>query len=444
MTGNERDLEQEVARELHRRAEAATSVSGLAGAAKQRAHTIRRRRYLAAGALTAVALAVAVPTALSIGGTPRTAPLPATTPTTSPTAPTPDATTPAAPTTPPATVPAPPPSSDPSVPPPTSDEPPPPSGVGGTTSLSLDGLSTGPLPSIAYVDGTRFRPPGGNETDLPQGYANPVAYGSAVYAMSWIDDAVAILRPGDDPVTIPGMGPIVSSDGGSIGWYEAAGTLTVFTSPGEGTVPLESDVPAGQRLEPIGFLGPRDVISNVSTDEELWAGARRDTFADGEVQGTSTTPPWDLISMVAVSQSAQLVAGFSSITDSGSCSAVYPADGDTPLWETCDYSFDRFSPDGRYLIGGPAYRDGIGNAFTVVVDAQTGDLVHRFDAELGWITGAAFEDNDHLLINFNVPGGTEIHSALIRCGVDGSCELATEVATTTDEAETSYAFGAQP
>jgi len=135
-------------------------------------------------------------------------------------------------------------------------------------------------------------------------------------------------------------------------------------------------------------------------------------------------------------------AGTTSVSDTGSCSAVLDKT-DTEIWKTCDYSFGSFSPNGKYLLAGPAYRDGSGDGSlaviypalkssdpaSIVVDLKTADgaLVYQ----------ATWEDSSHVLAV--VFKGDEW--AVVRIGMDGSRELALPVIQGTGDFISPYTLG---
>ncbi|SEE67141.1 hypothetical protein [Jiangella alba] len=440
------DLENTLAAELRRRSGEVAGADGMAGRARRHARVVRRRRAIAVAGVTAVALAVAVPAALSLRPVPQTAPDPAHSPTTSQTpAPTPSETPSPDPTTPP---PSTPPSSPPAVPPVETDEPQQPEQpvAGGTTELVLDGMPTGAPPAISWVFETTFYTEDGRELPIPEDMFFPFAIrdGAIGQLPGTTEGRLPDIGNSDATGAVvgrePGNGPVLSYDGFLLAEYLPAEDIVwAGQADGGGTGPGGRDVPPDQQLDPVGFLDDYALVSNVSTDEELWAGVRIDSFAPGEPT-PPITPPWDIVEVTAVSQPAGLVVGFTEIRDDGTCSAVYEADADEPLWSTCEYSFDHFSPDGRYLVGADDYRDGEGNASMVVVEARTGAVVHTYD---GWYIGAAtFEDDDHVLLSVRLVDDAERQVALVRCDLTGACELATP-AVRVDQYSDAYGFGLQ-
>lgn len=440
------EFESRIADELRARAQHVEGMPGasgpsLADGARSRAATIRTRRYVAAGAVAAVAIGIGVPAALSLGGTPHTAPLPAGTPTslepTTP-APTPTAPDPTTPSTPPPSDPPTEPATEPATDP--ADPPPP---RGGTTTLTLDGLPAGQSPTIGWVDGSTFHHPDGGEIELPEYFGGPLPFGDGLVG-TWFGNSAGVsvmfLDSAGAMTEYRGEGPAVTADGSLIGYYDQeASQLRFAQTDGGGTGPSAIPVPADQIVMPIGFLDDRTLISNIRSADGTPLGIRRDTLTGGDPE-SGDTPPWQTERITAVSEAAQLVVGISGYAEAEMCSDVFGADGGK-LWGTCEYSFDHFSPDGRYLVGAHAYRDGAGTAFTVIVDAQTGELIHQYDATDGYITNMSFEDDDHVLIVMN--SNRPHRAAILRCTVDGSCETATDVRDLGDD-EWPFGFGTQP
>jgi WD40 repeat protein len=91
------------------------------------------------------------------------------------------------------------------------------------------------------------------------------------------------------------------------------------------------------------------------------------------------------------------------------------------LWETCDFTLDRFSPDGRYVIGLDAYLDGIGGTTVAILDASDGDVLAEFTTrDLGFTGPAAWESDGTVLVS-TFQDGTWY---LLRLRPDGTVEQA--------------------
>lgn len=441
------DLENTLAAELRRRSGDVLGTEGLADRARRRARVVRRRRAVAVGAVTAVALAIAVPTALSLRSVPQTAGEPAGPPTTSET-PSPDPS--------PAT-----PSPDPTTPPPTAPEspatelPPDPSGEpeetevpadlsdqpGGGTDLEpvLSDLPEGAPPSIGYLEGDTFHRTDGRSVPLPGQLFKVLELGTGFLATN-TNEVAFVDAGGAITASFVGAGPVLSPDGALAAYYNDDEDMVLATqADGGGSGPGGREVPGDQRLEPVGFLDDYRLVSNVSAATGESAGIRIDQFAPGEPTAP-TTPSWGLVRVSAVSAAAGLVAGYTEIGDGDACSAVFEDGADQPLWDTCQYSFDHFSPDGQYLVGSVAYRDGEGNPFAVVVEARTGVVVHTYDVV--YVHDTVFEDDDSLLISVRLLDGDTRQAALVRCDFYGSCERATPIVRVGWE-ESAYGLGLQ-
>jgi hypothetical protein len=103
------------------------------------------------------------------------------------------------------------------------------------------------------------------------------------------------------------------------------------------------------------------------------------SYVDGRTPRSYTTHAHGNVDTLPVRKLAGVspdgwLAGTVSASDTGSCSAVFDDDW-RQQWRTCDYTLGRFSPDGRYVIGRPAYLDGLGDGVLVVLDARTGEVL---------------------------------------------------------------------
>ena len=118
----------------------------------------------------------------------------------------------------------------------------------------------------------------------------------------------------------------------------------------------------------------------------------------------------------------QRFAGFTSISDDGSCSAVRDADLGA-LWQTCDHRLLAFSPDGKHLLAGAAYASGIGDGELTVLDSNNGKVALDLKtAGEGSLYQMVWEDDSHVLATVYEQG----HWAVLRIGLNGSREYAVE------------------
>ncbi|SDT23057.1 hypothetical protein [Jiangella sp. DSM 45060] len=381
------DLESALAAELRRRSGDVLATPGLAGRARRRARVVRRRRVAAAGAVAAAVLAVAVPTALSLRSVPQTAP-PADSPTT-------------------------------------------PSEVhetetperGGTTALALDGLPGGPEPSIGWFEGPDYHGADGRSAQFPSMWMDTLELGDRFMASTG-DEVSRLAADGEVLATFTGAGPVLSADGRLVAYFNRDEDVVRAEPADGGEAEPGRDVPEDRWLEPVGFLGDHRLVSNLRDATGAPAGFRIDDF--GAPDGGAATAPWDLVSVSAVSEAAGLVTGpTTELTEDGGCWAVYETDASTPLWTTCAYSFLRFSPDGRHLVGTAGHPHAEAFTTTVLVDALTGAVVHQYTGR--HIYEAMFEDEGHLILSVALEDGDSREAALLRCDFTGSCERTTPI-----------------
>lgn len=92
------------------------------------------------------------------------------------------------------------------------------------------------------------------------------------------------------------------------------------------------------------------------------------------------------------------------VSDDGSCGGVYDEAAGDFAFRTCDHTVQQFSPDGRLVLGAPAYLDGPGDVATAVLDASTGDEVARLEVPGATIIDTRWVDGDTvaaLLLDFS-------------------------------------------
>ena len=332
-----------------------------------RAHGIRRRRMAATGLAAAAVLAVAIPTGMVVANRATTQPdLP---PAGSPT---PQLTTPP----------------DPSTSPNATDDP------GNDTKVvvldnNTDTRST--KPGIAYlVDGgllvgtadgnVTLRMPDGDEASATRHYDAIARAGDAWLAL-WRDDQgrsfVDLVERGGIVVdTRRATDTLAESHDGSIAVYGTPDGNTVSFSSTDDNLVVTGPDAAKPGANPVAVLG-----SGTCKEAEPEGGGCTVFFNDN---GTNPAGYYasshgisdqvaDLRSVGGVSKDGW-VDGVVSADDFGSCSVMLDQDA-REQWRTCDYTLGRFSPDGKYVLGHPAYRDGIGDGSVAILDARSGKVL---------------------------------------------------------------------
>ncbi len=374
------------------------------GAVRAGARRIRRRRQAVVGAAAAVVVvAVAVPVGvvwLRSGSTPdglAARPSPVASASTVPT-----------PTTSPSDVPTAPTSVAPGVP---------------SGSLTAAGISSGPSPRIAYLrSGTYVRPDG---TTVPLGdpaYVAVTPYHGGFLAAANHGGTVSVDRL-DTTMKVASSAPgsasfAVSIDQLQTGFFRADPQPTLYSGVASGMGQGEAtlSLPEGTAATPVGFLQGDRLVYDV-------AGTHPQVQVTGFNGSPSVIP--GLLRAVAVSGASDLVAGQLSASPGGSCWAVVSASTGEALWKTCDHRLGRFSPDGRFLLAGPAYGDGLGDSSLAVLDVRDGSVVASFDRPGGsdlFVADTTWEQTGQVLAVVHESGAWRV----LRLGLDGSVQAATE------------------
>jgi hypothetical protein len=315
-----------------------------------------------------------------------------------------------------------------------------------TSPLSLDGLKRGKSPVVGYVDvrDNRFNVANGS-TGLSVGTGTITAVapisGGVVVAVRSSEGETAATFVNDQGGTIPGQGwPMdgsrfaVSEDGKSAAFVAPDGTPVVIFDEGRTFQPLPQ-IPAGSGFEPVAVTGAECADSGANTCEVLVTshGKKPQTWVS---TSTGHVGEYEQMSNVVDAFEGKLVAGFTEITDSGSCSVVESLEDleQGSAWTTCDHSFGDFSPDGKHLSAYPAYRDGPGSSEFAVLDANTGTVVlDLHTTQDAFVQTAVWEDAEHLLAVV----GEGRQAAILRIGLDGSREYAVPP-TATEPYETPF------
>jgi hypothetical protein len=393
MSGYDKD---HLVRELHVRSRDVDGSPIDLATVKQRARRMRRRRNWVGGAAAVLVAAVTVPAALSVGIGPSIVEGP---------------TVAGGPTTPVPTT-------------STSERP-----HGAPVRLTLDGPGRGEDPGIAYLDESDLVTPDGQRMTLDGRYSWITPYAQGWLAGS-LDDKGPRLNFLDAGGKVllgqPGSDTVVNASGSQVAYVTAAestnGATELVFAPADGSVSAKDRVPVEAGATPVGFLS--DEAAVYTTDGEqpevlvaTHAGSEKVPGLVGGI-GTSATEHG-------------LIAGATEARDGGNCSAVIRADGFDPLWDTCDFSFEQFSPDGRYLLGTDAYRDGIGPGTLAILDARSGDVVAHYQKrgqDTVHIHSMAWEDDSHVLATVYQDG----EWAIVRMDTRGNIELATDLVPGSD------------
>lgn len=331
---------------------------------KGRARGIRRRRAAVTGLAAAAVLAVAVPTGLTVTdrvGSPDRAPVAGASATPS--------------------------EGGSSTPAPTGPH---------RVTLTTDRPVTAETPGVAFLyDGLIME--GDYRLAVEEDYTEFAPVGGGWVGVRRDDEGKAFVdlldSEGEVLVSAPSTGSLAASGNGTVAVYATPDGELMTVTPEAGRMSLVD--PAAL---PSGILEPVAVTGSDSCDQDA-AGGGCAVFFDSQdgaeqrawsatAKGIVSEFP-DLLSLGGMSPDGSLSGVTSVSEDNSACSAVLGPDWEKS-WETCDYTLGQFSPDGRYVIGHPAQRSGIGDSSVAILDARTGDLLAEFaNSE----TNPAFIDN---------------------------------------------------
>jgi hypothetical protein len=397
---NQNNLERELGRQLREQVEHRYDAPLDLGDVRVRAHRIRRNRRLAVTAGVAAALAVIVPTAYLTGGGLSRSQEP-----------------------------------DP-VRPPAEER------AAVHTTLTLDGARRGEAPRIEYFteDGVVLPEEGLVEQEVSWQALIPsaadggwIAFGPARGEVRYLSEEFE-----DRGGSSAGDALVSSADRSYVAWTASepgAQTLVLHATDDSGTN-RSWDFPGSPPVEPVGVLG-EDRVVFTSTDQRTGDVSVGIAEPDGSTSGFA-----DVVDAVAVSVDGLVSVMTRSNPDNSGCFGVVDvaADPQAVVWETCENSLGIFSPDGRYVLAGPAYLDGLGDRSTAVLDARTGREVATFDqprnGQLTLVHGAW--ESDDTVLALAIEGSRD---ALLRLGVDGTLELATDVEDRSEVEDVAFYLG---
>lgn len=107
--------------------------------------------------------------------------------------------------------------------------------------------------------------------------------------------------------------------------------------------------------------------------------------------------------------------------DASICSGSYAAEAQEVVYETCEYSMEEFSPDGRHVAATSSYGSGLGPPTIYILDAKDGTLVTQYSPEGGHVGTWAWAADGRLL--FDTYDGAGWHLWALDPDGKGSDEL---------------------
>jgi hypothetical protein len=358
---NETDL---LTRTLRDHSEQMTGSSLDLGDVKARARSIRRRRQAVTGAVAAVVLAVAAPVAITVTDAFDARPVP---PASQTETPNPDR---------------------------TDNAKPEPSGP-----IPANGAAAprGDDPAIAYLETGTLRTADDVLVNLERRYAQITQYADGWIATRADTGTTHVLDAAGEVVeSWPGGDVAVSPNGDFLATVlNATGGVDVQLRPVTGTSsPLSHTVAFEGTVDIVGFVGPEEIAytltdANGGTEVFVTDFLHDERRVDGALSASGAS---------AAAGTVTVMTSYDEL-EPGSCWAVQRIGDGRKLWETCDYTLETFSPDGRYVIGTDDYHDGIGGSTVAILDAADGTVLAHFTTrDLGFTTQAVWESDSAVLL----------------------------------------------
>jgi hypothetical protein len=351
------------------------------------------------------------------------------------------------------------------------------------TSLDLSSLEDGAAPKVPWIEGYVLHSGAGNVTVGPA--REPLGYGSLVlpYGDGALREVTTTLSGGRTPPLLEVLAadgtvrsrvhasdPLRSPDGARAAWWDYEKRELVVAELGSGTELRRTPGPTEWALRAWddrprltvtveGWLGGDDVLVAWSTLEQLdgsgvWRSSGKEVPSWFEVTGSGR--PFFSAEAGMVLRSSRPEAYLGSAVD-GSCLDAVDLRTGEPLWRHCyrhaaqTYGLGEpvFGPDGKHVLLRAGNCTGGDPGYVVALDTRTGQISAEFLTGLqegdlyGYpneIAEVAFEDDEHfaaVLFNRTHRNGEPIDEtteAIVRCEVEGGCELATRPVTYRDDA----------
>lgn len=265
---------------------------------------------------------------------------------------------------------------------------------------------------VDYIVGRVWHQPDGDTVDLPKrGYSAAVLWNGKLVATRYDGEAFssADVIDGDGKLveTLRTTSDMVVNDAGTtMAWVDTDGDLMTAWADGRVQIGKVSLAAAGEGVAYYAAAvtgGPdcHEAVDGCIVYLNSRTGKKPRTFDSHGVNDN----PLPFVRAFNDVNSDSLVTYTDKISDDGSCGGLVDlgSEGAKPRWKTCDHTVRTISPDGKHVIGWPAYLDGIGMGSISVLDAATGEETGRYAPEGGHISSSAWTSDGRVL--FDVYGG---------------------------------------
>ncbi|WP_300389924.1 hypothetical protein [uncultured Nocardioides sp.] len=268
---------------------------------------------------------------------------------------------------------------------------------------------------VHAADGTSFTP----EVD------GEISYLLRLGADRWVLGAYP--DGGDFQVlVVDGSGAVLSSyaareygvlgdrTGSAVVWVAKDNVRRLLVAGSDEPVEMRPLIPSGSDLR---ALLPGCTVESCTTIVESYGispGEDSTLLAMRENGGVTGFDVPGLLSLDDISPDGTLATGYTVIDEQAFefCSAVVEIRTGRQLWETCEASSLRFSPDGESVLGIDPYPDGFGHSFVDVLDARDGTLLRHYEG--GTVFDERWERDGTYLVSMQTNAGENL---LLRLGL---------------------------
>ena len=324
------------------------------------------------------------------------------------------------------------------------------------SALTLDGLSVGAAPKVAWSRGASLN--GDDSQKVLPAKLDQFVETKQLLVMRDVDGNVFAYAP-DGPTSTTPIGQAtgelaVNEDRDLVAWIAPGGSPTVLQEgkAKPATLPKQAGVTEGDAVAVLG----RDCFNGPETDEGAGCsvyfrarGEKPQSFVASNHGFVEAIGDGDLPVHLQDADETGEVGWTTLNEDQTTCSTYWgreTLDADTAkTWKTCDHMPLTFSPDGKHMLAtAPHGYEGLGASSLTILDRSTGKplVTLRNNAKSqAAITDMVWEDDSHVLAVVV----QKLDWGILRVGIDGSVELADERIHPNEELESiPYRLSVQP
>lgn len=202
--------------------------------------------------------------------------------------------------------------------------------------------------------------------------------------------------------------------GSAVVWVAKDNVRRLLVAGSDEPVEMRPLIPSGSDLR---ALLPGCTVESCTTIVESYGispGEDSTLLAMRENGGVTGFDVPGLLSLDDISPDGTLATGYTVIDEQAFefCSAVVEVRTGRQLWETCEASSLRFSPDGELVLGIDPYPDGFGHSFVDVLDARDGTRLRHYEG--GTVFDERWEQDGTYLVSIQTNAGENL---LLRLGL---------------------------